>query len=165
MNHPCGGFYHGILVVMLTAQIRADMTTAMKARDALRVETLRGAMTAFTNELVAKGKKPTDELTDAEAITVLRRLSKQRKDSVEQYEKGGRAELAEKESKELKIIQEYLPQTIGKDAIEKVAREKMQEMGIADASGAGKLTGAVMKALVGQADGGDVKAVVALLLG
>ncbi len=120
---------------MLSQQIRADMTTAMKARDALRTQTLRGALAAFTNELVAKGKKPTEELTDAEAVAVLKRLGKQRKDSAEQFTKGGRTELAQKEMDELKIIEAYLPETASKEEIEKVARAKMTEMGITDATG------------------------------
>ena len=136
------------------------MTAAMKARDDLRVQTLRGALAAFTNELVAKGKKPTEELDDKDAVTVLKRLAKQRKEAAGVYEKGGRAELAEKESEELKIIQEYLPQMAGPEEIEKVARAKMAE-GITDA---GKLTGAVMKEIAGRADGNDVKKVIASLV-
>jgi len=136
------------------------MTAAMKARDDLRVQTLRGALAAFTNELVAKGKKPTEELDDKDAVTVLKRLAKQRKEAAGVYEKGGRAELAEKESEELKIIQEYLPQMAGPEEIEKVARAKMAE-GITDA---GKLTGAVMKEFAGRADGNDVKKVIASLV-
>ena len=130
----------------------------------LKLNTLRGAVTAFTNELVAKGMKPTDELSDADAMTVLKRLGKQRKDSMEQYTAGGRPELAEKEAAELKVIEAYLPQTASPADIEKVARAKKEEMGITDASGAGKLTGAVMKEFAGSADGSDVKAVVAELL-
>ncbi|OGG73556.1 hypothetical protein A3A40_00080 [Candidatus Kaiserbacteria bacterium RIFCSPLOWO2_01_FULL_54_20] len=145
---------------MLTQKIRTDMTAAMKARDDLRVQTLRGALAAFTNELVAKGKKPTEELDDKDAVTVLKRLAKQRKEAAGVYEKGGRAELAEKESEELKIIQEYLPQMAGPEEIEKVARAKMAE-GITDA---GKLTGAVMKEFAGRADGNDVKKVIASLV-
>ena len=144
----------------LTQKIRGDMTAAMKARDDLRVQTLRGALAAFTNELVAKGKKPTEELDDKDAVTVLKRLAKQRKEAAEVYEKGGRAELAEKESKELKIIEEYLPQTASPEEIEKVARAKMAE-GITDA---GKLTGAVMKEFAGRADGNEVKKVIASLV-
>lgn len=141
---------------MLTEKIRTDMTAAMKAKDPLRVQTLRGALAAFTNELVAKGKKPTEELDEKDVVTVLKRLSKQRKDSIEQFTKGGRTELAEKESAELKIIEEYLPQTASREDIEKVVRTKMAE-GITDV---GKLTGAVMKEFAGSADGGDVKAVI-----
>ena len=136
------------------------MIAAMKARDDIRVQTLRGALAAFTNELVAKGMKPTDEVTDDLAVAVLKRLSKQRKDSIEQFTKGGRTELAEKETKELKIIETYLPQTASREEIEKVVRAKKDEMGVADASGMGKLTGAVMKEFAGRADGNDVKDVV-----
>jgi len=139
------------------------MTVAMKARDSLRVDTLRGALAAFTNELVAKGKKPTEELPDNDAVGVLKRLAKQRREAADQYEKGGRAELAQKESEELKIIELYLPQMAGREEIEKVARTKKEELGVADASGVGKLTGAVMKEFAGRADGNDVKEVVAAL--
>lgn len=139
------------------------MKSAMKARDDLRVQTLRGAMAAFVNELVAKGKKPTEELDDAGAVTVLKRLAKQRKDSAEQFAKGGRQELADKELAELKIIEIYLPQTASREEIEKVARAKKEELGVTDASGIGKLTGVVMKELAGRAGGNDVKEVVASL--
>ena len=149
---------------MLSQKIRTDMTAAMKARDSLRVDTLRGALAAFTNELVAKGKKPTEEIADTDAVVVLKRLAKQRKDASEQFAKGGRAELAEKESNELKIIEEYLPQSASREEIEKVARAKKEALGVADASGIGKLTGAVMKEFAGRADGNDVKDVVSSLL-
>lgn len=152
-------------IYMLIQKIRTDMTTAMKARDSLRLDTLRGALAAFTNELIAKGRKPTEELADNDAVTVLKRLAKQRKDSAEQFEKGGRAELAEKESKELKIIEEYLPQMASREEIQKVVEAKKTELGVTDASGAGALTGAVMKEFAGRADGNDVKAVVAAALG
>ncbi len=139
------------------------MTTAMKERNDLRVQTLRGALAAFTNELVAKGKKPTEELDDKSAVTVLKRLGKQRKEAAEQYAKGGRADLAEKESKELQIIEEYLPNMASREEIEKVARAKKDELGVTDASGAGKLTGAVMREFAGRADGNDVKEVISSL--
>ena len=142
---------------MLTQQIKTDMMTAMKARDQLKVDTLRGAMTAFTNELVAKGRKPTEELSDDDAVTVLKRLAKQRKDAIEQFTKGNRPELAEKESNELKVIEGYLPQMASLEEIEKVARAKKEELGVTDAAGIGKLTGAVMREFAGRADGNDVK--------
>lgn len=170
MNDSCGyepfgtaqpwGGLHDSIEDMLTAQIKADMIAAMKAKNDLKVQTLRGAMSAFTNELVAKGRKPTEELTDDEAITVLKRLAKQRQDSIEQFTKGGRAELAEKESKELEVVKAYLPQMASREEIEKIARAKKEELGVADASGAGKLMGAVIKEFAGRADGSDVKAVV-----
>ena len=149
---------------MFSQQIRADMTAAMKAKDDLRVQTLRGALAAFTNELVAKGRKPNEELDDKDIVIVLKRLAKQRKEAAEQYEKGGRAELAQKEASELKIIEEYLPQMASREDIEKVVRAKKEELGVVDVSGAGKLTGAVMKEFGGTADGQVVKEVVASLL-
>src|SRR3989344_5355060 len=148
---------------MLTQKIRSDMTAAMKAKDDLRVQTLRGALAAFTNELVAKGRKPTEELADNDAVTVLKRLGKQRKEAAEVYEKGGRKELADKEAKELKIIEEYLPQMASREEIEKVARAKKDELKVTDAAGLGKLTGAVMKEFAGRADGNDVKDILASL--
>lgn len=149
---------------MLVQKIRTDMTTAMKARDSLRVETLRGALSAFTNELVAKGKKPTEELGDSSAVAVLKRLAKQRKEAAEQYEKGGRAELADKEKNELKIIEEYLPQMASREDIEKVVKAKMAEFNVADKAGVGKLMGAVIKEFQGNADGAVVKEVIDELL-
>lgn len=147
---------------MITAQIKADMTAAMKAREQLKLDTLRGALSAFTNELVAKGRKPTEELTDDEALTVLKRLGKQRKDSIDQFTKGNRPELAAKEAEELKIIEVYLPQMVSREEIEKVARAKMAEMQV-DKAGMGKLMGAVLKDFAGRADGADVKDVVTSL--
>ncbi len=147
---------------MLATQIKSDMIVAMKARNDLRVQTLRGALSSFTNELVAKGKKPTDELDDTGVIAVLKRLLKQRKDSIEQYTKGNRPELAEKESKELKIIEEYLPQMASEKEVEKVAQEKISEMK-ADKTKMGQVMGATLKAL-GNADGALVKKVVERLL-
>src|SRR5271154_5944740 len=107
---------------MLAQKIRDDMIGAMKAKDQVRLDTLRGAIAAFTNELIAKGKKPTEEIADADAVTVLKRLGKQRKEAAEVYEKGGRKELAEKELSELKILESYLPQMASREEIEKVAR-------------------------------------------
>lgn len=132
----------------------------MRAKDQVRVDTLRGALAAFTNELVAKGRKPTEELADDEVLIVVKRLAKQRKDSIEQFTKGGRSEMADKEATELKILEAYLPQMASREKIEKVARAKKEELGIGDAAGMGKLMGAVIKEFAGRADGGDVKAVV-----
>lgn len=145
---------------MISTQMREQLKDAMRAKDQVRVDTLRGALAAFTNELVAKGRKPTDELSDDEVLTVLKRLAKQRKDSMEQFTKGGRPELAAKEEVELKIIEAYLPQMASREEIEKVARAKKEELGVSDAAGMGKLMGAVIKEFAGRADGGDVKAVV-----
>ncbi len=146
------------------------MKNAMKAKDDLRVQTLRGAMSAFTNALVANGKKPTEEISDQDAVTVLKKLAKQRKDSIEQFTKGNRPELADKEAKELTVIEEYLPQTASREEIEKIARGKMAELGITTvetaglAANTGKLIGAVLKELGERGDGQEVKAVISEIL-
>lgn len=148
---------------MLIQKIKDDMKDAMKAKDDLRVQTLRGAMAASTNELVAKGRKPTDEVDDEMAQAVLKRLAKQRKDSIEQFTKGNRPELAEKESKELTIIESYLPHMASEEEIKRIAEQKIAEMN-ADKTKAGQVMGATMKALGGNADGAAVKRVVEKLL-
>ena len=85
------------------------MTDAMKARDVVRTNVLRGLMASFTNEAVAKKRKPDEELSDEEVLVVIGRAVKQRKDSIEQFEKGGRADLAGVEKSELAILETYLP--------------------------------------------------------
>lgn len=140
------------------------MKAAMKDRDNVKVQTLRGALAAFTNELVAKGRKPTDELTEPEMIAVLKRLASQRKDSIQQFEKGGRPELAQKEASELAIIDSYLPQGMPREEIEKIVKTKISEMNVQDAAGIGRLIGAVMKECAGRADGTEVKAIAEAIL-
>jgi len=149
---------------MIKNDIRSALAEAMKARDQIKVDTLRGALAAFTNELVSKGRKPTEELSDQEAIAVLKRLVKQRKDAIEQFGKGGRQDLVDKETTELHVIEGYVPAGANRSDIERVARAQMQELGITDAGGIGKLTGAVMKEFAGSADGNEVKEIVASLL-
>ena len=141
-------------------KIKADLIEAMKAKETLRVNTLRGLIAGFTNEMVAKGKKPNVTTPDDIALPVLKRLANQRKDSIEQFTKGGRTDLADIEKKELEIIFSYLPAQMSQDEIRKVAEAKKAELGIADKSKAGVLTGAVMKELKGRADGGEVKIIV-----
>ena len=149
---------------MLTEKVKKDMQNAMKAKDELRLSVLRGALSEFTNALVATKRKPTEQLTDDEAIAVFKRLAKQRKESVEQFTKGNRPELAEKEMKELAIIEEYLPEQASREQIEKIAKEKIKEMAFTDKAKMGQLMGAIMKELGGNADGAVVKEVVESLL-
>jgi uncharacterized protein YqeY len=103
-------------------KIKSEIKEAMLAKNTEKLEVVRGLTAAFTNELVAKAKKPQDELTDEEALAVIRRAVKQRKDSIEQFKAGGRNDLAEKEGKELKILEIYLPQMMSLEDIEKIAK-------------------------------------------
>lgn len=145
---------------MLHEQIKEEIKKAMKAREAVRLEVLRGVLAAFINELVATGKTPQDTINDDAALTVIRRLAKQRKDSIEQFEKGGRKDLADKEREELTHLEKFLPQMMSKEEIQKIAEAKKTELGIEDKAKMGMFMGAVMKELKGKADGSDVKEVV-----
>lgn len=143
--------------------IKAGIKDAMKAREEVKLRTLRSLTTAMTNEVVSKKRKPDEFLTDEEALAVLKRSANQRKDSIEQFEKAGRMELAEPEKAELAVIESFLPAQMSREEIAVVVKAKIAELN-ADKSKAGQLTGAVMKELKGQADGGEVKAVVDELL-
>lgn len=148
---------------MLHDQIKDELKTAMKAKDAAKLRTVRSMLTAFTNELVATNKKPQDTLDDANVLSVIKRLSKQRKDSIEQYEAANRTDLSEPEKEELIILESYLPQMMSRDEIRPIVEAKIAAMN-ADKSKMGMVMGSVMKELQGKADGGDVKAVVEELL-
>ncbi|MEK7182514.1 MAG: GatB/YqeY domain-containing protein [Patescibacteria group bacterium] len=145
---------------MLHNQIKEEIKVAIKAREELRLSVLRGMLASFTNELVATKRKPSEILLDEDALAVVKRLVKQRKDSIEQFRAGKREDLASKEEAELKILEKYLPETMSKEEIEKIVLAKKEEMGVVDKSKMGILMGAVMKDLKGKADGGDVKEVV-----
>ena len=140
--------------------IRDQIKESMKAGDKVRLEVMRGLVTAFTNELVAQKRTPQDVLTDEEALSVISRLSKQRKDSIEQFTKGGRMDLVEEEIKQLAILSEYLPEMMGKEDIEKIAKNKKDELGLSDPSKKGLLMSSLMKDLKGKADGSMVREVV-----
>ena len=144
----------------LQETIKASLKEAMMAKDTVRMTTIRGLMSAFTNELVAIGRTPQDALSDEEVLTVIRRAVKQRKDAVEQFTAGGRADLAESEQAELSLLEVYLPQLMSKDEIKAFAEAKKTELGVTDKSKVGILMSALMKDLKGKADGSDVKSVV-----
>lgn len=145
---------------MLHEQIKSGIKDAMMAHDALKLKAFRAMSAAFTNELVAKNKKPQDMLTDDEAVAVIARLAKQRKDSIDQFKKGGREDLVKEESDELAVLETFLPKLMDKSEVEKFAQAKKAELGITDATKKGMLMSALMKDLKGKADGATVKEVV-----
>ena len=108
----------------LQETIKGKLKEAMMAKDTVQMTVIRGLMSAFTNELVAIGRTPQDQLTDEEVLTVIRRGVKQRKDAIEQFTNGGRPDLAESEAAELKILEVYLPQMMSKDEIKAIAEAK-----------------------------------------
>lgn len=136
----------------------------MLAKDAVRLLVVRGLVTAATNELVAKGKKPTDTLTPEEVQAIIARAVKQRKDSISQFTAGNRADLAQIEQAELSILEAMLPAQMSEAEIEAAVRAKLAEGGPIDKAKAGQFIGAVMKDLKGKADGALVKAAVEKVL-
>lgn len=144
----------------LHQQIQNEIPDAMRAKDSVRLTTLRGVLSSFTNEAMNLGKKPQDKLTDEEAIVVIKRLVKQRKDSIEQFKKGGRQDLVENEEAELKILEEFLPAQMSEEEVEKIVRFKIEDLKITDKSKIGVLIGAVLKETGGNADGTLVKKIV-----
>jgi len=142
------------------------MVTAMKARDTLRLNVLRGLMASFTNEAVAKKRKPDEELSDEEALAVIGRAVKQRKDSIEQFQKGRRADLVDAEQAELSILDAYLPTQMTRDEIVEYVKQKLTDPTTPEATRGNKnqFTGFVMKELKGRADGAVVKEVIDTLV-
>lgn len=140
--------------------IKSQIKEAMMAKDAVRLSVVRGLSSALTNELVAKGRMPTDTLSDEEVLTVIRRQVKQRKDAIDQFTAGGRPELAESEQAELVVLEAYLPAMMSEADVRSAVVAKQTEMGITDKKDANKLMGEMMKELKGKADGTVVKSVV-----
>lgn len=145
---------------------------ALRAKDSVRLEVLRGLSALFTNELLKKDVKksagknksapaPT-VLTDEEVIVIIRKSVKQRKDSIEQFGKGGRKDLVKKEQAELVILESFLTKMMSREEIEKFVQKKMKADKITklDKAKIGQFIGQIMKELKGKADGGDVKTVV-----
>ena len=140
----------------LAEKLLDDMKVAMKARDELKVSTLRLARSAIKNAEIDRGRS----LTDEEILETLARESKRRREAIEGYEKAGRSELVEKEQTELAILSRYLPQQLDEAEIEKIAREVAAELGAVGMSDKGRMMGAVMPRARGRADGKVVNRIV-----
>ncbi len=144
----------------LQEKIREDMVQAMKAKEEVRLRVLRGLISLFTQELTATKRTPRDILSDSEVLALIKRSVKQRQDASEQFTAGKRDDLAQIEIEEAKILNEYLPEMMSKEAVERVVKEKMKALSITDKSDTGKLIGAVMAQLQGKADGKVVKEII-----
>ena len=148
----------------LQITLKEQMKEAMKAKDTVRLSVVRGLMAAMSNEAINMDRGPAGELTDDEAIAVIRKEGKKRKDSIEQFTNGGRPELAESENVELAIIKTYLPTLMSAEQVRPIVEAKMRELGVTSKTDAGKLMKAVMADLKGKADGMAVKTIVEELL-
>jgi len=145
---------------MIHEQIKNGIKEAMLAKDSIKLETYRAMLAGFTNELISKNRKPSEMLSDEDAITVITRLSKQRKDSIEQFKKGNREDLVKVEEAQLSVLETFLPKLMDRSEVEKIVKAKQTELNITDATKKGMLMSAIMKDLKGKADGSVVKEVV-----
>ncbi len=141
--------------------ITAQVTEAMKAKQPERLSALRSIRAAFLNEMK---KDNSDQLPDETCIALLRRLEKQRKESIDAFEKGGRDEMAAAEKAELSIIQEFLPSLADEPTTRKWVQEAIAATGAAAPGDAGRVMGAVMKAHKGDVDGSLARRVASELL-
>ena len=139
----------------LVERIAQDLTASMKARDAERTSVLRMAKAALKNREIDKG----EALEDAEAVKTLQSLVKQREDSVEQYEKASRPELAEKERGEIGVLKVYLPEEISDKEVAAAVEKAVEETGAASPKDMGKVMKAAMAALAGSGKAVDGKRV------
>ncbi len=156
--------------------IKDQIKDALRAKDTIRLDALRGLNALALNEILAS-KAPAssgsgapasqDLLPDDRILALIKKSVKQRKDSIEQFTKGGREDLVAKEQAELKILETFMPAMMPMNEIRLVVRtriESLKAQGTFDPKSAGKLTGMLMKELAGRADGVDVKAAIDELL-
>jgi uncharacterized protein YqeY len=144
----------------IALKIREDLKESMKAKDTLKLNVIRGVLTAFTNELVATNRTPQDTLTDEEAIKVIRRIIKQREDAISQYTAAGRNDLADEDTAQMNVLKTYVPAQASFEDVKIVAEKVKMQMGEIDKSKMGMLIGAVKKEMGDTADGMVIKSVV-----
>src|SRR5882762_1157123 len=136
----------------LQERLDLDLKEAMRARDATKLGVLRMLKSALKYAAIAKSGAETD-LSDAEATQVIRKQARQRQDSIESFEKGGRTELANKEKEELSILNAYLPQAMTADELVKVVRETIAEIGATSKAQMGAVMKALQAKVAGRVDG------------
>ena len=147
--------------ISLETQIPEELKTAMKAKDKVRVNTLRAVLSGI-KYLRAEGGH--DEISDDDVITIINREVKKRRDSIEMYEANNRPELADNEKAEVAILMEYLPAQLSEDEIRAIITDTIAEVGATSPSDKGKLMGALMPKVKGKADGKVVNTLVTELL-
>lgn len=143
-------------------KVSEDIKEAMKARDKVRLETLRNIKKVFLEAKTAPGAN--DTLEDADAFKILQRLAKQGRESARTYTDNGRQDLADAELAQAAVIEEYLPKQLGEDEIEAEVRKVIADTGAQSMKDMGKVMGIVSKQLAGRADGRAISAVVKRLL-
>jgi uncharacterized protein len=145
----------------LPERVQADLAEAMRARDDVRKTALRMLSAAFKNAAIeARG-----ELSDEVALAVIQKQAKQRRESIVEFEKGGRPDLVEKEQAELTVLEAYLPQQVSREEVEAAARKLVSETGASGPRDIGKVMPPLVKQFAGRADGRLINEVVRELLG
>lgn len=149
----------------LKDRLRSDLTTAMKARDALRAGTIRMVLTAVTNAEVAG--KESRELSDEDVLGVLTSEAKKRREAAEAFDAGDRPELAQKERDEAAVLADYLPEQLTADEVRRLVTDTIEQLGVAGdgMKAMGRVMGALQPQVKGRADGGVVAAEVKKALG
>ena len=145
----------------LMEQVEKDIITAMKARDAVRVSTLRMMKSALGNYLIQVKK---DKPEDAEVLAIITKQAKQRRESLESFEKAGRKDLADKEKAELAILESYLPKQLTDEELKAEVQKAIELSGVKSPADMGKLMKVLMPAIQGKADGKRVQEAVKALL-
>ncbi len=144
----------------LKERINQDIKTAMKSKDKIRLETVRSIKKLILEKEVSVRPSGQDTLTEEQELEILSRLAKQRKESIEQYQQGGREELAAQEAQELAILEEYLPKPLSDEEVSKVIEQILAEVGATSLKDMGKVMGPVMEQLKGKAEGKKVQEMV-----
>lgn len=147
-----GGSREGASVTTIQENIRAQMTAAWKGGDTERRDALRLLLAAFKNAEIDAGHT----LSDDETVRVLQKEAKQRRDSITEYEKAGRTDLAQKERSELTVIDEFLPAQLSDEELRLLAEEVIAEVGASDPGDVGKVMRPLLERVAGRADGGRV---------
>lgn len=142
----------------LKEQIGEDIKTAMKAKDKIRLQTVRGIKKAILEKEVELRPKGQESLNKEQEIELLSQQAKQRRDSIEQYQNAGRDDLAAKEQQELAIIETYLPEQVSDEEVEAIIEQIIADTGAATLKDLGKVMGPAMKQLKGKADGKKIQA-------
>lgn len=141
-------------------QIMNDMKSAMKEKNTLKLQVLRSLKSKLMEKEISERKEGEATLSDEQAIGVLMKAAKQRKESIDQFESGGREDLADKEKAELKIIESYLPEMMDDDEIRDIVKEKISQLDASGLQDMGKVMGVVMPELKGKAEGSKISAIV-----
>jgi len=141
----------------IVERVDSDLKEAMRTKDATKLGVLRMLKSALKYAAIAKSGAEA-ELNDAEVVQVIRKQTKQRQDSIESFEKGGRAELAEKERQELSILNAYLPQAMSAEEVSRIVRETIEEVGATSKAQMGAVMKALQSKVAGRVDGKTLSA-------